>query len=65
MHNDDLATVRICNDCKKTFITQSSIDEHIEISEHKDIVKTSSGIIKNEKQNDNDIQLNRLIIRKR
>jgi hypothetical protein len=52
MHNDKLATGRIFNDWKKTFITQSSIDEHIEISWHKDIVKMSSGIIKNEKQNE-------------
>ena len=50
MHDDNLATMRICNHCKKTFITQSSIDEHIEITGHKDIVKTSSGIIKNKKQ---------------
>ena len=52
MHNDNLATVHRYNDCKKTFITQSSIDEHNEISGHKDIVKTNSGIIKNEKQNE-------------
>jgi hypothetical protein len=52
MHNDNLATMRICNDCKKTFMTQSSIDEHIKTSGHKDIVKTSSGIIKNKKQNE-------------
>jgi hypothetical protein len=52
MHNDNLATMRICNDCKKTFITRSSIDEHVETSGHKDIVKTSSGIIKNKKQNE-------------
>jgi hypothetical protein len=46
MHDDNLATMRICNDCKKTFITQSSIDEHIKTSGHKDIVTTSSGIVK-------------------
>jgi hypothetical protein len=46
MHDDNLATMRICNDYKKTFITQSSIDEHIKTSGHKDIVKTSSGIVK-------------------
>jgi Zinc-finger double-stranded RNA-binding len=50
MHYDNLATMRICNDCKKTFITQSSIDEHIKTSGHKDILKTSSGIIKGIKQ---------------
>jgi hypothetical protein len=52
MHNDNLATMRICNDCKKTFITQSSIDEHIKTTGHKDIVKTSFGIIKDKKQNE-------------
>jgi hypothetical protein len=52
MHDDNLATMRICNDCKKTFITQSSIDEHIKTSGHKDILKTSSGIIKGTKQNE-------------
>jgi hypothetical protein len=46
MHDDNLAIMRICNDCKKTFITQSSIEEHIQATGHKDIVKTSSGIIK-------------------
>jgi Zinc-finger double-stranded RNA-binding len=46
MHDDNLATMRICNDCKKTFITHSSIDEHIKTSGHKDILKTSSGIVK-------------------
>jgi hypothetical protein len=51
MHDNNLATMRICNDCKKTFITQSSIDEHIETTGHKDIVKTSFGITKNKKQN--------------
>jgi hypothetical protein len=49
MHNDNLATMRICNDCKKTFITQSRIEEHIKITGHKDIVKTNSGIIKNKR----------------
>jgi hypothetical protein len=49
MHNDNLSTMRICNDCKKTFITQSSIDEHIKTSGHKDIVKTNSWIIKKQK----------------
>jgi hypothetical protein len=39
MHNDNLATVRICSDCKKIFIIQSSIEEHIETTGHKDIVK--------------------------
>jgi len=53
MHN--LATMRICNDNKKTFINQSSIDEHIETSRHKDIVKTSSGIIKNKKKKENEL----------
>jgi nitroreductase len=43
---DNLAIMRICNDCKMTFITQSSIEEHIKTTGHKDIVKTSSGIIK-------------------
>jgi hypothetical protein len=52
MHNDNLATMRICNDCKKTFITQSSIDEHLETTGHKDLVKTNFGIIKNKKQNE-------------
>jgi Zinc-finger double-stranded RNA-binding len=51
MHDDNLATMRICNDCKKTFITQSSIDEHIETTGHKDLVKTSFGITKNKMQN--------------
>ncbi|MGA8912214.1 MAG: hypothetical protein WCF03_16435 [Nitrososphaeraceae archaeon] len=46
MHNDNLAAIRICNECKKEFITQSSIDEHIKTTGHKDIVKTSSGITK-------------------
>jgi hypothetical protein len=41
--------MRICNDCKKTFITQSGIEEHIKTTDHKDIVKTSSGIIKKQK----------------
>ena len=52
MHDDNLATMRICNDCKKTFITQSSIDEHIKTSGPNDIMKTSSGIIKGTKQNE-------------
>jgi Zinc-finger double-stranded RNA-binding len=52
MHDDNLAIMRICNNCKKTFITQSSIDEHIETTGHKDIVKTSFGIIKNKKRNE-------------
>ena len=46
MHDDNLAIMRICNDCKKTFITQSSVEEHIRATGHKDIVKTSSGIMK-------------------
>ncbi len=46
MHNDNLATMRICNGFKKTFITQSSIEEHIETTGHEDIVKTGSGIMK-------------------
>ena len=47
MHNDNVkSTIRICNECKKEFITQSSIDEHIKTTGHKDIVKTSSGITK-------------------
>jgi hypothetical protein len=41
-----------CNDCKKTFITQSSIEEHIETTGHRDIVKTSSGIMEDKKQNE-------------
>ena len=44
MHNDNLAT--------KTFITQSSIEEHIKTTDHKHIVKTSSGIIKEKKHNE-------------
>jgi hypothetical protein len=52
MHDDNLATMRMCNDCKKTFITQSSIEEHIKITGHKNIVKTSSGITKEKKQNE-------------
>jgi hypothetical protein len=52
MHDDYLATMRICNDCKKTFITQSGIDEHIKTSGHNDIVKTSLGITKCKKQNE-------------
>ena len=36
MHGDNLAIMRICKDCKKTFITQSSIEEHIESTGHKD-----------------------------
>jgi hypothetical protein len=50
MHDDNLATIRICNDCKKTFIAQSSIDEHIKTTAHKDIVKTNFGIINNKRQ---------------
>jgi len=50
MHDDNLAIMRICNNCKKTFITQSSIDEHIKTSGHKEIVKTTSGIINNKRQ---------------
>jgi Zinc-finger double-stranded RNA-binding len=42
--------MRICNNCKKTFITQSSIDEHIKTSGHKEIAKTTSGIINNKSQ---------------
>ena len=38
MHDDNLAIMRICNDCKKTFITQSSIEQHIETTGHKDFV---------------------------
>ena len=49
MHDDNLPIMRMCNDCKKTFITQSSIDEHIKTSGHKNMVKTSSGIIKRQK----------------
>jgi hypothetical protein len=49
MHSDNLATMRICNDCKKTFITQSSIDEHMETTGYKDIVKTSSADNKKQK----------------
>ena len=45
MHNDNLAIMRICNDCKMTFITQSTY----QTTGHKDIVKTSSGIIKTQK----------------
>jgi Zinc-finger double-stranded RNA-binding len=52
MHDDNLAVMRICNDCKKTFITQSSIEEHIQTTGHKDIVKTSSGIIKTKTKNE-------------
>jgi hypothetical protein len=61
MHNDNLAIMRICNDCKMTFITQSSIEEHIKTTGHKDIVKTNSGIIKtqfNIKMKYSDIELN-------
>jgi len=46
MHNDNLATMRICNDCKKTFITQSGIEEHVQTTGHKDIVKIGSGMFK-------------------
>jgi hypothetical protein len=35
MHDDNF-NMRICNDCKKTFITQSSIQEHIQATGHKD-----------------------------
>ena len=52
MHDDNLATMRICNDCKKTFITQSDIDEHIKTTGHKDILKTCFGIIEDKKQNE-------------
>jgi hypothetical protein len=52
MHDDNLATMRISNDCKKTFITQPGVDEHIETTRHKDIVKTSLGITKNKMQNE-------------
>ena len=52
MHDDNLAIMRICNNCKKTFITHSSIDEHIKTTGHKDIVKTRFGIIKSKKQNE-------------
>ncbi|MDQ3902047.1 MAG: hypothetical protein M3247_00130 [Thermoproteota archaeon] len=55
MHDDNLATVRICNDCKNTFITQSDIDEHIKTTGHKDIVKTGFGIIKDKKAKRNTI----------
>ena len=50
MHNDNLAAIRLCNECKKEFITQSNIDEHIKTTGHKDIVKTSSGIKKTREQ---------------
>ena len=55
MHDDNLATMRICNDCKKTFITQSDIDEHIKTTGHKDIVKTGFGTIKDKKAKRNKI----------
>ena len=53
MHNDNLAAIRICNECKKEFITQSSIDEHIKTTRHKDIVKTSRGITKKQRNKRN------------
>ena len=53
MHDDNLAIIRICNDCKNTFITQSSIDEHVERTGHKDIMKTNFGIINNKRQKAN------------
>ena len=49
MHDANLAIIRICNDCKKTFITQSSIEGHIKTTGHKDTVKTNFGIINNKK----------------
>jgi hypothetical protein len=56
MHDDNLAIIRICNDCKKTFITQSSIEEHVETTGHKDIVKTNFGLINNKRQKQSEIR---------